>query len=286
MKEPVKSFSPFRQRLHEIIFEAETPAGKIFDIVLLGMIVVSILVVILESVPSLHFKYFDLFWTLEWFFTILFTIEYGFRIYAVVNPRGYITSFFGIIDLLAILPTYFALFIGGAQYFLVVRALRLLRVFRIFKLVHFLKEGEILLRAIKASLAKITIFLLFVVLLTTLIGSLMYLVEGGRNDGFSSIPRGIYWAIVTLTTVGYGDITPKTDVGQFLSAAVMLLGYAIIAVPTGIVTGELIRSVRKSQISTTVCQHCSREGHDPDARYCKYCGNALDAWMDSSQAQT
>ncbi|HMQ91205.1 MAG TPA: ion transporter [Flavilitoribacter sp.] len=276
MKETTKPFSPTREKLHEIIFEADTPAGKAFDIALLILISASVLVVMLESVNYIQVKYADLFWALEWVFTVLFTIEYALRIYSVYSPRKYMTSFFGVIDLLAILPAYLSVFLVGAQYFLVVRALRLLRVFRILKLGYFLKEGETLMRAVRASLAKITVFLFFVLLLVLIIGSLMYLVEGGRNEGFSSIPRSIYWAIVTLTTVGYGDITPRTDIGQFLSAAVMLLGYAIIAVPTGIVTGELIRSSQKAEITTKACRYCSREGHNADAKFCKYCGEELE----------
>jgi voltage-gated potassium channel len=182
--------------------------------------------------------------------------------------------FFGIVDLLAILPTYLSLFISGAQTFLVIRIFRLIRVFRVFKLGHFLIEGDVILRSLRASRAKITVFLVFILLMVTIIGSAMYLIEGGQgNNGFSSIPRGIYWAIVTLTTVGYGDITPTTEIGQLLSALVMIMGYAVLAVPTGIVSAEMIRNSRKT--TTQACRHCGRDGHDDDAVCCKYCGEQL-----------
>jgi voltage-gated potassium channel len=275
---PRSERDPRRERLHEIIFEADTPAGRTFDIILLVLILLSIITVMLESSERWASRYGDIFTYLEWSFTILFTIEYFLRIYSVYRPRQYMTSFFGIIDLLAILPTYISYFFAGTQYLLVVRGLRLLRVFRIFKLGHFLKEGEIIMDALRASRAKIIVFLFFVSVLVIIIGSVMYLVEGTvNNPGFSSIPRAIYWAIVTLTTVGYGDITPQTDVGQFLSAIVMILGYAIIAVPTGIVTGEMIRKAGQSAepLTTQACRFCGREGHDSNALYCKYCGERL-----------
>ena len=270
--------TPLKERLHEIIFEADTPSGRLFDIILLVLIVLSIITVMLESSEEWAARYGELFKILEWSFTILFTIEYFLRIYSVHHPRKYITSFFGVIDLLAILPTYLSYFFVGTQYLLVVRGLRLLRVFRIFKLGQFMKEGQIIVSALRDSRAKITVFLFFVVVLVIIIGSVMYLVEGMvDNPGFSSIPRAIYWAIVTLTTVGYGDIIPQTNLGQFLSAIVMIIGYAIIAVPTGIVTGEVIRNANKSahQLNTQACRYCGREGHDDDALYCKYCGERL-----------
>lgn len=266
-----------KEKLHEIIFEADTPAGKLFDVVLLVMIAFSVIVVMLESVNEINERYSYLFWLLEWAFTILFTIEYILRLYSVYRPWKYVTSFFGIIDLLAILPTYLSIIVTGTQYFIVIRALRLLRIFRIFKLGHFLKESNTILRALRDSKAKITVFLTFVTLLVIIIGSVMYLIEGGANSGFSSIPRSIYWAIVTLTTVGYGDITPRTEIGQFLSAVVMMLGYAIIAVPTGIVTAEFMD--RKSQAfpmtNTQACRFCGSEGHRDDAIYCRRCGELL-----------
>jgi len=272
---PKPPFDPLKERIHEIIFEADTPMGKFFDVVLLILISLSVLVVMLESVASLQDRFSDLFFYLEWGFTIVFTIEYLLRLYCVYHPKKYATSFFGVIDLLAIVPTYLSIFVAGTQYFLVIRALRLMRIFRIFKLGHFLTEGQVIIRAMRASSNKITVFLLFVVIMVMIIGSVMYLVEGGQNSGFTSIPRSIYWAVVTLTTVGYGDITPSTELGQFLSAIVMILGYAILAVPTGIVTGELIESSRKKKHTTQACRFCGQEGHDDDALYCKYCGNIL-----------
>lgn len=270
-----KEFHPIKERIHEIIFEADTPLGKKFDILLMIMIVASVIVVLLESVPTYDVKYHDIFIFLEWTFTIFFTIEYLLRLYCVYRPLKYATSFFGIIDVLAILPTYLSFFLTGAQSLLVIRILRLLRVFRIFKLGHFLRESEQLIKALHASRAKITVFLFFVLLLVTIIGSILYLVEGGvEGSGFSSIPKSIYWAIVTLTTVGYGDITPQTELGQFLSAMVMILGYAVLAVPTGIVSVELFKT-NKGAVSTQACRYCGKDGHDEDAVHCKYCGEVL-----------
>ena len=265
-----------KEKIHEIIFEADTPWGKFFDIALLIIISLSVLVVMLESVDYLNDEYRSLFLVLEWTFTIIFTIEYILRLYSIYRPIKYATSFFGIIDLLAILPTYLSLFIGGTQALVVIRALRLLRVFRIFKLGHYLDEGTVIVNALFASRNKIFVFLFAVNLLVIIIGSIMYLIEGGANPDFSSIPRSVYWAIVTLTTVGYGDITPVTEVGQFLSAVVMILGYAIIAVPTGIVSAEMVNSgSRPSKTNTQACRYCGMEGHDDDAIHCKYCGEIL-----------
>ena len=273
---PVAWKNELKDKLHEVIFEADTPAGKTFDVILLILIMASVLVVMMESVQPLQDRFASLFYALEWGFTVLFTLEYILRLYCVYRPSKYAASFFGVIDLLAILPTYISLFIYGTQYLLVIRALRLLRVFRIFKLGHFLVEGEVLMKALKASRAKITVFLTFVLLLVIIIGSVMYLVEGGQNEGFSSIPRSIYWTIVTLTTVGYGDITPVTELGQFLSAFIMILGYAIIAVPTGIVSAEMVAGARgEEERNTQACRYCGAEGHDNDAVYCKYCGERL-----------
>lgn len=276
---PARKQAPLREKLHEVIFEADTPAGKAFDVVLLLLIAISVLVVMLESVSVLHDRYSRLFLILEWSFTILFTLEYLLRLYCVYRPLKYAGSFFGLVDLLAILPTYIGLLISGTHYLLVIRALRLLRIFRIFKMGHFLSAGDVIIRALKASRAKITVFLSAVLLIVVIIGSVMYLVEGGKNESFSNIPLGIYWAIVTLTTVGYGDITPVTGIGQFLSALVMILGYAIIAVPTGIVSAEFISeksSPAPAPTTTTQsCRYCGREGHAPDAIYCKFCGEKL-----------
>ncbi len=269
-----KEYNPLKEKLHEVIFEADTPMGKQFDVILMIVIIASVIIVMLETVPSLHDKYFGLFYVLEWVFTIFFTIEYLLRLYCVYRPVKYARSFFGIIDLLAILPTYLSVFLLGAQSLLVIRILRLMRVFRIFKLGHFLAEGDQLLRALKASRARITVFMLFVILMVTIIGAVMYIVEGGQEgSGFSSIPHSTYWAIVTLTTVGYGDITPVTNLGRFFSAIVMMLGYAVIAVPTGIVSVEIFKT--SNSTNTQNCRYCGEEGHDDDALHCKYCGELL-----------
>jgi voltage-gated potassium channel len=264
-----------KEKIHEIIFEADTPMGKNFDVFLLIMIIASVLVVMLESVSSLQSKYGDIFYFLEWVFTIFFTIEYILRLYCVYSPFKYAKSFYGIIDLLAIIPTYLSLFITGAHTLLVIRALRLMRVFRVFKLVQFLNEWSLIVRALRASRAKITVFLIFILLVVMLMGSLMYLIESEQNSDFTSIPRSIYWAIVTLTTVGYGDISPVTALGQFIAAAIMIMGYVVIAVPTGIVSTELLNQSNSTQNNTQACLNCSEEGHDDDADYCKYCGEEL-----------
>jgi voltage-gated potassium channel len=259
--------------LHEIIFEAETPAGRAFDFVLLGCIILSVLAVVLESVGSLRTAYGDILVTVEWAFTILFTVEYLLRLLSVRRPLRYARSFFGIVDLLAIVPSYLSLFLPGSHYLLVIRILRLLRVFRILKLSEYLVEADVLVRALRASRFKISVFLLTVITLVIIVGSTMYVVEGEAN-GFKDIPTSIYWAVVTLTTVGYGDLAPRTALGQLLASMVMLMGYGIIAVPTGIVTLELSRASQPA-ISTQACPSCSAEGHDPDAVYCKYCGSQL-----------
>ncbi len=262
-----------RRRLHTIIFEADTPAGRAFDVGLLVAIVISLLVVILESIPSLDQQYGTWFYVAEWVLTVLFTLEYLLRLYSVRKPWLYARSFYGVVDLLSILPTYLSLFVEGTQLLLAVRVLRLLRVFRIFKLAGFVREARLLMRALRASRGKIIVFMLFVVLMVTVIGSIMYVIEGDTNPAFQNIPISIYWAIVTLTTVGFGDITPQTYLGRFFSAVVMILGYAVIAVPTGVVTMEMMRH---QSTTTQACPNCSAEGHDDDARYCKYCGSALE----------
>ncbi len=261
-----------KETLYEIIFEADTKTGKLFDVLLLWIIVLSVAVVSLESIGELKLKYGEIFFMLEWIFTILFTIEYFLRIYCISKPHKYIFSFYGIIDLLAIIPTYLSLFFVGSQYLLVVRILRLLRVFRIFKLNHLVKQANILKKALAASRGKITVFLFTVISLVFVIGSLMYVVEGPKN-GFTSIPVSMYWTIVTLTTVGYGDISPQTPFGQLLASFVMIIGYAIIAVPTGIVSVELAQASK--EVTTQVCPQCLREGHDTDAIYCKFCGSKI-----------
>jgi len=259
--------------LHEVIFEADTPAGKAFDVALLWSIVLSVLAVMLDSVGSITNEYGTLLRSVEWFFTILFTIEYILRLISVGRPLRYAKSFFGIVDLLAIIPTYLSLLFAGSHYLLVIRTLRLLRIFRVLKLAHYLSEVDVLSRALRASRHKIIVFVFTVLTVVIIIGSLMYVIEGEKN-GFTSIPRSIYWAIVTITTVGYGDISPKTNLGQALAAFAMILGYGIIAVPTGIVTFEISNASRK-QISTHACLQCSAEGHDYDAAHCKYCGAKL-----------
>ncbi|MCL4864413.1 MAG: ion transporter [Gemmatimonadales bacterium] len=264
---------PLRRRIHEIIFEADTPAGKLFDTILLVAIVASILVVVLESVATIRTQYGTALKVLEWVFTILFTVEYLLRLYSVRRPVRYATSFFGLVDVLAVIPTYLSVILPGAQSLLVVRILRLLRVFRVFKLAEYLSESRQLWAAMRASSRKIQIFLFVVSTIVVIVGATMHVVEG-PSSGFVNIPTGIYWAIVTLTTVGYGDIAPQTPFGQFLASLVMLMGYAIIAVPTGIVTAEMTRMVH-GQITTTACQHCSAEGHQHDARHCRMCGERL-----------
>jgi len=272
----VKKTTPFQEKIHTIIFKYDTPAGKAFDVALLIAILASVLVVMLESVARFSNRYHDIFYTLEWVFTIFFTIEYILRIYCVKDWKRYTFSFYGIIDLLAIIPTYLSLIIVNTQYLLIIRALRLLRVFRVFKLAQFMKESAIIVKALKASSRRILIFLFFILLLVTIFGSFMYLVEGDTNKQFDSIPRSIYWAIVTLTTVGYGDIAPITTSGQMLASLVMILGYAVIAVPTGIVSSEMIKvGWEMKNIKIHKCGNCKESEHDNNAIYCKRCGEVL-----------
>ncbi len=266
--------SNLKAKLHEIIFEADTPAGKVFDVVLMVLIVLSVIAVILESVASIDAKYGPWLRTFEWIVTILFTIEYLLRLYCVGKPAQYARSFFGIVDLLSILPTYLSLIIPGAQSFMVIRALRLLRVFRVLKLGHFVGEARELRAALRASARKIIVFLGAVLTLVVIVGSMMYLIEGEAN-GFTNIPVSIYWAVVTMTTVGYGDIAPQTPLGKILASAIMIMGYGIIAVPTGIVSVELAGVVKGSKVNTQACPDCGGEGHAHDATYCKYCSSKL-----------
>jgi len=261
-----------RKKLYVIIFGTDTPAGRGFDVALLFAILLSVLAVMLESVQSISKEYGQIFKYAEWFFTVIFSLEYITRIYVTDTRRKYIFSFYGLIDLMSLLPTYLSLVFAGTQYLLIIRALRLLRVFRILKLGRFVGEGEQLGRAIKASRHKITVFMGTVLMLVIILGTIMYLVEG-RDNGFTSIPLSIYWAIVTLTTVGYGDIAPQTILGQTIASFVMILGYAIIAVPTGIVTVELQKDKKKQQDKK--CKNCNSKGHDSDALYCKFCGEKL-----------
>ena len=262
----------WRHRLHEVIFEADTPTGKVFDVVLLLAIVASVIAVMLESVAEIRAEYGRALRRIEWTFTILFTVEYALRIVSVRRPTTYIFSFFGVVDLLSILPTYIAA-VGGGQSLIVIRALRLLRVFRVLKLGHFVGEAAVLRAALWSSRRKILVFLGAVLTVVLNIGALMYLIEG-EESGFTSIPTSIYWAIVTLTTVGYGDITPETVPGKCLASFVMICGFAIIAVPTGIVASEISIASQKS-VSTQSCRDCGSEGHELDASYCRHCGEPL-----------
>ena len=264
----------FRLRLYEIIFEADTRAGRVFDIVLLTAIIVSVVAIMLESISAVQQRFGPHLRAIEWFFTIVFTLEYFARLWAVPNRRKYALSFFGVIDLLSIIPTYLAFFVGGAQSLMVIRSLRLLRIFRIFKLSRYIGEGQYLAKALRASQHKIIVFLLTVLTSVIIFGTLMYLIEGPSN-GFTSIPKSIYWAIVTMTTVGYGDIAPQTALGQSIASVIMILGYGIIAVPTGIVSAEMVQIKNREMVTTQVCPHCLREGHDLDAKHCKYCGSVL-----------
>jgi voltage-gated potassium channel len=263
-----------RARLHEVIFESDTRAGRAFDLVLIWLILLSVATVVLESVREVREQYGSLLHALEWLFTLLFTVEYFLRLLSVRRPLLYATSFFGVVDLLAVIPTYLSILLPGSQYLLVIRILRLLRVFRLLKLSEYVMEADTLRRALRASRRKISVFLSAVVLLVVIIGALMYVVEGEAN-GFTSIPVSIYWAIVTLTTVGYGDLSPKTALGQMVASIVMIIGYGIIAVPTGIVSVELAQAVRERAVTGQACPSCSAEGHDPDAVCCKYCGARL-----------
>jgi voltage-gated potassium channel len=256
-----------------IIFEAHTPAGKAFDVGLIVCILLSVLAVMLDSVAAIHADYHGWLYGVEWFFTILFTIEYGLRLWCIQHTALYARSFFGIVDLVGIIPTYLSLMFAGSQYLLVVRVLRVLRVFRVLRMVQFVGEAELLTQALRASRRKIIVFIATVAALVVVFGSLMYLIEGEAN-GFTSIPRSIYWAVITMTTVGYGDITPQTPLGQAFASLVMIMGYGIIAVPTGIVTVEMASATRK-RISTQVCHECASEGHDIDAGFCKDCGARL-----------
>lgn len=271
---PEHQSSTFRDKLWRIIFLADTKAGRAFDIVLLWLIGISVGVVMLESVPELQAKHGRLFLLLEWGFTILFTIEYIVRVLVVRRKTRYIFSFFGIVDILSIIPTYLTLFLAGSQYLLVIRILRLLRVFRVLKMARHIGEANLIMNAFRASLAKITVFLFFVIAITVVLGTAMYIVEGviAGNPGFSSVPQSVYWGIVTISTVGYGDITPVTVIGKFIATLIMLIGYGIIAVPTGIVTAELNLTLAEIRLDHRKCPECGHAGHDPKASFCKMCG--------------
>lgn len=267
------SLTPLQRKIHDIIFEADTFWGKFFDVCLLVCIFLSVTVTMLDSIEHYHQTAGYYFNIAEWVFTALFTIEYFLRLYCVAKPVHYAISFFGIIDLIAILPNYVSLFIPGVQFLSVIRILRFFRVFRLFKLVHFTNEIDTMVDSLKRSVKRIAAFIFFVFIIVICIGSIMYIIEDGKN-GFSSIPVSVYWAVVTLTTVGYGDISPKTPLGQAFSFFIMLLGYGIIAIPTGIVTSEMI--IPKKSVTTQSCPFCCKEGHDADAKFCKYCGKPLE----------
>lgn len=262
-----------KDKIHIIIEGTDTPAGKLFDVLILVAIITSVLVVMLDSVLYLRLQYGRLFFIAEWFFTLLFTVEYVLRLYSAPNRRRYATSFFGVVDLLALLPTYLSLFFVGTHYLLVVRILRILRIFRVFRLKSYMQQAGFLAAAFKTSQHKITVFFLSLLLLVTIFGSVLYVVEGPEN-GFTSIPLSIYWAVVTLTTVGYGDISPKTPIGQAIASMVMITGYAIIAVPTGIFTAELTRTMRP-QLQPVSCSNCGKFGHATNAKFCDRCGHDL-----------
>nr|WP_242495022.1 ion transporter [Salinicola tamaricis] len=267
--------SSFRKQLFQIIFESDTRAGKTFDIALITLILLSVVVVFVDSVPHLHQHYGEWFLLVEWIFTLIFTLELVLRLYCLERPLRYLKSFYGVLDLLAILPTWLSLFLPGAQSLLVLRILRVLRVFRVLRLMEFVGEGRMLVQALRRSQRKILLFLITVLLIITIFGALIYMIEP-PEAGFTSMPRSMYWAIVTLTTVGYGDIAPVTPIGQFISAFMMVLGYSILAVPTGVFSAEVIRSIREERYSDEACPGCGHEGHERDSRYCRLCGTWLD----------
>ena len=269
-----------RQRLHDVIFKHDEPAEKAFDVILIVAILLSVLVVMLDSVAEISMRYGDLLYIAEWGFTVLFSVEYLLRLWTARRPLAYARSFYGAVDLLSVLPAYLSLIFPPGRFLVALRILRVLRVFRILKLAHYVQEASVLSAALRASRYKITVFVSTVLTVVVVVGSLMYLIEGPAS-GFTSIPQSIYWAIVTLTTVGYGDIAPRTALGKGLASALMVLGYGIIAVPTGIVTLELDRASRQSQ-TVRACPACGNDRHDPDAAYCKYCGAPLAAPLNRS----
>lgn len=275
---------PLKKKLYTIIFGSDTPAGKTFDIVLMICILVSILLTVFDSMLTNPWFVTPLV-VLEYLLTLFFTFEYLARLYCSENPKAYALSFFGMIDLLSILPMYMGFFLHDARFMIVIRSIRLIRIFRIFKLFSFLDEGYLLLSAIRASMRKLLVFFLFVLIMNVCIGTLMYMVENGQDETqFTSIPRSIYWSIVTMTTVGYGDMTPATSVGRFLSSLVMLLGYTIIAVPTGIVSSTMVAESRSA--ASRVCPNCGKSGHDSSATHCKYCGSSLEKPIGPSETES
>lgn len=270
----------WRLRLYTIIFEADTVAGQRFDLILIAAILLSILVVMLDSVQALSQRHNTLINVLEWAFTLLFTAEYATRLACVKRPMRYATSFFGIIDLLSVLPTYLAFFVPEVHALLDVRILRLIRIFRILKLTLYVHEYQVLTGAVRASRRKILVFLSIVLMAVLVMGTMMYVIEGPKN-GFTSIPKSMYWAIVTMTTVGYGDLTPQTDIGKALASVMMLLGWGVLAVPTGIVTAELTTQRLTRAPTTRTCHQCLSEGHEADANFCKDCGAPLPPYQRS-----
>ncbi|MEZ4808764.1 MAG: ion transporter [Allomuricauda sp.] len=275
-----KTQSGWKNRLHEIIYEADTPSGKLFDIVLFILIIISVILVMLESVKEIDQNYHGTLLALEWGITVFFSLEYIARIISIKKPWKYIFSFYGIIDFVSTIPLYLSYILAGSQVLLAVRAFRLLRIFRILKLVKFMGEASQLQKALRASRTKIAVFIYVVLILSVILGTLMYIIEGDEA-GFTSIPRSIYWTIVTLTTVGYGDIAPQTNLGQFFATIIMILGYGIIAVPTGIVTVEFSRQNKGKDdgnyvhVNTQACPNCAAEGHRDDASHCYNCGHSL-----------
>lgn len=266
-----------RQKIHDVIYEADTPAGKVFDISLIIVIIISVLLVALETVGWINQQYYDILNIAEWVITILFTIEYILRIVSVHHPSKYIFSFYGIIDFLAMIPKYISLFVVGAhlETMMAIRALRILRIFRVLHISRYIGESNFLVRSLLVSRAKIIIFLLFVLIMCILFGTLMYLVEG-PEAGFNSIPESIYWCISTISTVGYGDIVPLTGMGKFLASMLMILGYGIIAVPTGIISAEMAQRRKNVDVNTTVCAECMNDKHKDNAIYCHECGSHLE----------
>lgn len=287
IKQRWKSFmnnQELKDKIYNIIFGSDTPMGKRFDVILMIAIVVSILIVTCDSLFQSHIWVMRSFVALEYLLTVFFTAEYLLRLYCSPKPSAYVLSFFGIIDLISILPMYLGLIFHSARFMIVLRAFRLIRIFRIFKLFAFLEEGYLLLESIKASFRKISIFFLFVVIIVICLGTVMYMVEHGEPDSpFTDIPTSIYWAVVTMTTVGYGDITPITEWGRFFSALVMLIGYTVIAVPTGIVTASMVQASHDA--ASRVCPNCGRSGHDPEATHCKYCGSTLESPLKDNDDQ-
>lgn len=269
----IEPLQNLRSLLYEVIFESNTPAGKLFDVVIITFILISVGVVMLDTVPALHSSFGSVFYFTEWFFTLVFTVEYFLRLFSARRASRYAVSFYGIVDLLSVIPTYLNLILAGSAYLLIIRILRILRIFRVLKLMVYTREAEVLIRSLLASRRKILIFLCSVATLVIIFGSLMYVIEGEEN-GFTSIPRSVYWAVVTLTTVGYGDIAPKTSLGRFVACLVMLLGYSIIAVPTGIVTVAMSRAGSRAE-KQVACGRCGSQDHDADALYCKRCGSAI-----------